>query len=104
MLGRYVCGFLICVHCVHRRVVMVDVLFITVLHKRKKKCTCYASHVVITMVVITERSNVDVKFQKQFCMAIGFPIDDENTKEKNHKGSDVFRVMDSYFQLAFRTR
>jgi hypothetical protein len=37
-------------------------------------------------------------------MEIGFPIDDENAKEKNCKGSDVFRVMDSYFQLEFRTR
>jgi hypothetical protein len=29
-----------------------------------------------------ERSNVDAKFQKQFCMEIVFPIDDENAKEK----------------------
>jgi hypothetical protein len=28
-----------------------------------------------------ERSNVDVKFQKQCCMEIRFPLDDENTKE-----------------------
>ena len=41
-----------------------------------------------------ERSNVDVKFQKKCCMEIGFPPDDENTKEKNHKGCDIFRVVD----------
>ena len=29
-----------------------------------------------------ERSNVDVKFQKQCCMEIGFSLDNENTKEK----------------------
>ena len=46
------------------------------------------------------RSNVDEKFSKECCMEIGFPIDDENAK--NHKGSDVFRVVDSYFQLRFR--
>jgi hypothetical protein len=37
-------------------------------------------------------------------MEIGFPIDEENVKEKNCKGSDAFRVVDSYFQLGFRTR
>jgi hypothetical protein len=42
-----------------------------------------------------ERSNVDVKFQKQCCMEIGFPLDDENTKEKNRKGSDIFRAVDN---------
>jgi hypothetical protein len=42
-----------------------------------------------------ERSNVDVKFRKQCCMEIKFPLDDENTKEKNRKGSDIFRVVDS---------
>ena len=36
-------------------------------------------------------------------MEIGFPLDDENAKEKNHKGSDIFRVVDNYFQLGFRT-
>jgi hypothetical protein len=51
-----------------------------------------------------ERSNVDDKFQKQCCMEIGFPLDDENTKEKNRKGSNIFRDVDSYFQLGFRTR
>jgi hypothetical protein len=51
-----------------------------------------------------ERSNVDVKFKKQCCMEIGFPLDDENEKEKNCKGSDVFRVVDNYFQLGFRNR
>jgi hypothetical protein len=50
-----------------------------------------------------ERSNVDAKFQKQCCMEIVFPLDDENTKEKNCKGSDVFRAVDIYFQLGFRT-
>jgi hypothetical protein len=45
-----------------------------------------------------ERSKFDAKFQKQCCMEICFPIDDENAKEKNHKGSDVFRVVDNYFQ------
>ena len=49
-----------------------------------------------------ERSNVDVKFQKQCFMEIGFPLDDENAKEKNRKGSDVFRAVDNYFQLGFR--
>ena len=29
-----------------------------------------------------ERLNVDAKFQKQCCMEIRFPLDDENTKEK----------------------
>jgi hypothetical protein len=32
-----------------------------------------------------KRSNVDVKFKKKCCMEIEFPLDDENTKEKNHK-------------------
>ena len=32
-----------------------------------------------------ERSNVDVKFQKQCCMEIRFPLDDENTKKKISK-------------------
>jgi hypothetical protein len=50
-----------------------------------------------------ERSNVDAKFQKQCCMEIRFPLDDENVKDKNRKGSDVFRDVDSYFQLEFRT-
>jgi hypothetical protein len=50
-----------------------------------------------------ERSNVDAKFQKQFCMEISFPIDDGNEKEKNRKGSDVFIAMDNYFQLTFIT-
>jgi hypothetical protein len=36
-------------------------------------------------------------------MEIRFPLDDENTKEKNCKGSDIFRAVDSYFQLGFRT-
>ena len=36
-------------------------------------------------------------------MEIGFPLDDENTKEKYRKGSDIFRVVDNYFQLGFRT-
>jgi hypothetical protein len=50
-----------------------------------------------------ERSNVDAKFHKQCCMEIGFPLDYENTKEKNCKGSDLFRAVDNYFQLGFRT-
>ena len=37
-------------------------------------------------------------------MGIRFPLDDENTKEKYRKGSDIFRVVDNYFQLGFRTR
>jgi hypothetical protein len=49
-----------------------------------------------------ERSNVDVKFQKQCCIEIRFSLDNENTKEKNRKGSDIFRDMDSSFQLGFR--
>ena len=36
-------------------------------------------------------------------MEIDFSIDDENAKEKNRKGSDVFRAVDNYFQLRFRT-
>jgi hypothetical protein len=48
-----------------------------------------------------ERSNVDVKFWKQCCMEIGFSLDDENTKEKYCKRSDIFRVVDKYFQLGF---
>jgi hypothetical protein len=36
-------------------------------------------------------------------MEISFPIDDENEKEKNCKGSIVFIVVDNYFQLRFRT-
>jgi hypothetical protein len=44
-----------------------------------------------------ERSNVDVKFQKQCCMEIGFPLDDENTKEKYRKGSDIFRLWITIF-------
>jgi hypothetical protein len=51
-----------------------------------------------------ERSNVDVQFWKQCCMEKGFPLDDENTKEKYHKGSDIFRDVGCYFQLGFRTR
>lgn len=51
-----------------------------------------------------ERSNVDAKFKKQCCIEIGFPLDDENTKEKKHKGSDVFRDVDNYFELGFRIR
>jgi hypothetical protein len=35
-------------------------------------------------------------------MEISFPLDDKNAKEKYHKGSDVFGVVDSYFQLGFR--
>jgi hypothetical protein len=50
-----------------------------------------------------ESSNVDVKFHKKCCMEIRFPLDDENTKEKYRKGSDIFRVLDNYFQLGFRT-
>ena len=50
-----------------------------------------------------ERSNVDVKFKKKCCMEIGFPLDAENTKEKYRKGSDIFRFVDNYFQLGFRT-
>jgi hypothetical protein len=34
-------------------------------------------------------------------MEIGFSLDDENTKEKNPKGSDIFRAVDNYFQLGF---
>jgi hypothetical protein len=49
-----------------------------------------------------ERSNVDVTFRKQCCMEIGFPLDDEITKEKYLKGSDIFRSVDNYFQLGFR--
>ena len=37
-------------------------------------------------------------------MEIGIPLDDENTKEKYRKGSDIFRDVDNYFQLGFRTR
>jgi len=40
-----------------------------------------------------ERSNVDAKLQKQCCMEINFPLDDENAKERNREGSDVFRSM-----------
>ena len=29
-------------------------------------------------------------------------LDDENTKEKYRKGSDIFRSVDNYFQLGFR--
>jgi hypothetical protein len=36
-------------------------------------------------------------------METGFPLDDENTKEKYCKGSDIFRSVDNYFQLGFRT-
>jgi hypothetical protein len=36
-------------------------------------------------------------------MEIRLPLDDENTKEKNRKGSDIFRDVDSYFQLGFIT-
>jgi hypothetical protein len=35
-------------------------------------------------------------------MEIEFSLDDENTKEKNHKGSNIFKVVDSCFQLGFR--
>ena len=51
-----------------------------------------------------ERSNVDVKFRRHCYMEIRFPLDDENTKEKYRKGSDIFRVVDNYFQLGFGTR
>jgi hypothetical protein len=50
-----------------------------------------------------DRSNVDAKFRKECCMEIGFPIDEESVKVKNRKGSDAFRVVDSYFQLGFKT-
>ena len=51
-----------------------------------------------------ERSNVDVKFWKQCCMEIRFSLNDENKKEKYREGSDIFRYVDNYFQLGFRTR
>jgi hypothetical protein len=31
-------------------------------------------------------------------------IDDESVKPKNRKGSDAFKAMDPYFQLAFKNR
>jgi hypothetical protein len=36
-------------------------------------------------------------------MEIGFSLDDENTKEKKCKGSDIFRALDNNFQLGFIT-
>ena len=49
-----------------------------------------------------DRPNVDAKFREECCMEIGFPIDEESVKVKNRKGSDAFRVVDSYFQLGFK--
>ena len=40
-------------------------------------------HNVFSKICRGERSNFDAKFKKQCCMEIGFPIDDENEKEKN---------------------
>ena len=49
-----------------------------------------------------EKSKFDASFQKQCCMEIGIPIKEDNVKQKNDKGSDAIRVVDRYFQLAFR--
>ena len=35
-------------------------------------------------------------------MEIGFQIKEDDAKQKGLKGSDAFRVVDNYFQLAFR--
>jgi energy-converting hydrogenase Eha subunit A len=44
-----------CMCCVRRRVVLIDVLslLLPALKKKKKNCTCYASHVVVTTGVVT---------------------------------------------------
>ena len=49
-----------------------------------------------------DRLRFDADFRKQCCMAIGFPIKEDDVKQKGLKGSDAFRVVDNYFQLAFR--
>ena len=35
-------------------------------------------------------------------MEIGFPIKEDDVRQKGLKGSDEFRVVDNYFELAFR--
>ena len=49
-----------------------------------------------------DRLKVDAYFQKQCCMEIGFPIKEDDVKQKGLKGSDAFRAIDNYFQLAFK--
>ena len=39
-------------------------------------------HIEFSKICCGKRLDVDAKFQKQCCMEIGFPIDDENPKEK----------------------
>ena len=35
-------------------------------------------------------------------MEVGFPIKEDDVKQKGLKGSDAFRAVDNYFQLEFR--
>lgn len=49
------------------------------------------------------KSKVGANFQNQCCLEISFPIDDKNGKEKNHKVSDAFKVVDNFFQLVFKS-
>ena len=49
-----------------------------------------------------DKFKVDAIFRKQCCLEIGIPIKEDIVKQKNAKGSDAFRAVDGYFQLAFR--
>jgi len=49
-----------------------------------------------------EKSRVDASFRRQCCMEIGLPIKDDIMLPKISRGSDAFRAVDAYFQLAFR--
>jgi len=51
-----------------------------------------------------DKLDIDALFWKQSIMEIRYPIDEESVKQKNYKGSDAFKVVDSYFQLGFKTR
>ena len=44
-------------------------------------------------------SKVDPYFRKQCCMEIGFPIKEDDVKQKGLKGSDAFIVVDNDFNL-----
>ena len=52
-----------------------------------------------------DRINVTVDFRKKYCMEIGYQIEEKTNSKggKSNKNSDLFRVVDNIFQLAFRT-
>ena len=49
-----------------------------------------------------DKSKVHASFRKQCCLEIGIPIKEDNVKQKNDKGGDACRVVNGYFQLAFK--